>query len=113
MTHPIALKTLLKATSQELIDLQHIAEGLQSVVSTGNAPSNETLQLIQKLDYLTQSLGALSEFWMTTENNLSNDWVVDCDDAIQAVRLKDLAASLSGQANLINDNSDQGVLEEF
>lgn len=112
MSHPIAVKTLLSATARELCELHHIAEGLQSVITTSEAPMDDALKTIQQLDYLTQSLEALSEFWLKTETAIPSELSINCDATLNEVRLKDLAASLAG-TQLYTTKPDQGVLEEF
>ncbi len=114
MSTPTPLHRLLRATASELQDLQHIAESLQNVVVTSKVQSNESLQTLQRLDYLTQSLEALSEFWLKSEKTTPRNWSLDCDKAIADIKLKDLAITFKGEEDpTINSCSEKGVLEEF
>jgi len=70
---------------------------------------------LQRLDYLTQSLEALSSIWEKLTDEIPEEWAVDNEAAIDSIGLKDLAAKLKGvmtpQAQVSSETS--GSLEEF
>lgn len=114
MAQSVSINTLLNATVSELSDLKKISEDLQEAISLSAPATNGSLQTMQRLDYLTQSLDALSEFWAQTQSSVKDNWEINCGDAIQNIPLKDLASALRGESALtLEHKTENGVLEEF
>jgi len=111
----IALKTMIDATAQELLVLTTDAETLQEAFIPKGELTQETMASLQRLDYLTQSLEALSSIWEKLTDEIPEEWAVDNEAAIDSIGLKDLAAKLKGvmtpQAQVSSETS--GSLEEF
>jgi hypothetical protein len=114
MAQSVSINTLLNATVSELSDLKKISEDLQEAISLSAPATNGSLQTMQRLDYLTQSLEALSEFWSQTKSSVEDNWEINCGDALQSIPLKDLASALRGDTVLkFEPRIENGVLEEF
>lgn len=110
MTSHIPLSTLVEATADELSSLRHQAEGVQAILTLTGEISDEAVIALQRLDYLTQSLEALSEFWAKTHQHIPQDLTLRCAPALNDIKLDELAKRLKGEAINV---SDEGVLEEF
>ena len=96
----LVVKSIAVATGKELQDLSIIALKIQDAVAELMAakrltPNNEITK-IQDLDYLTQSLVAMAEFWGNLANDTPDHWQYSNHNAIDKVRLKSLANRLGG-----------------
>jgi len=111
----IALKTMVGATAEELHILMSDAERLQDSFAPQGDLSPETMSSLQRLDYLTQSLDALSNIWMKLMEDIPEDLSVENMAVIDDIGLKDLAAKLKGIAAPMISTSlaSSGELEEF
>ena len=96
----LVVKSLAVATGKELKDLSIIALKIQDTVAELIAAKmltpNNDINKIQDLDYLTQSLVAMAEFWGNLANDTPDHWQYSNHNAIDKVPLKSLANRLCG-----------------
>ena len=103
MTSPaqkINYKTAVLATREELRLLHSHSEGVQDALSEliagGGLNNLAYVKQLQSLDYLTQSLSALTEFWGDLAVQTPEDWGLTLSAEMAAITLKDLSDKLSG-----------------
>jgi hypothetical protein len=89
----------LDRTSGELRRLASVADSVQHVVSQmlHDHRSNELTSLIelQRLDFLTQSIGAIADFLEALAANTPQHWSLDVKSASQSVKMSELALRLA------------------
>lgn len=90
----VAVERILRVSAAELSKLQMLAMDLQSVLAnlTGNAETIDSRDVtaLQSLDYITQSLSALSHVMGNAAPQAPADWVIDGTNGVKAVLLSDL-----------------------
>ena len=93
-------RTLASATSEELVKLQRKSESVQNALSEliadGGIGHSKYITDLQSLDYLTQSLTALSEFWEGLALGTPEDWSLNTQELANKVKLKSLSDRLCG-----------------
>ncbi|GAA4218910.1 hypothetical protein J4E08_24025 [Sagittula sp. NFXS13] len=78
--------------------LERLEYGLDMVfVHTSDALDGQTISMLQELDMLRQSLGALSDFLIHVAHETTADGLVDPGPALKAVPLRDMAVRLAGK----------------
>lgn len=112
-------RTVAYTTGDELYDLALKSEKLQTALSqlmSGNCfESLECFTELQSLDYLTQSLVALSELWLGLAKQTPQDWNDEAYDLARKVKLKALADKLCGQQEraALTENLETGFCDLF
>lgn len=103
---PQPLKLAAERVASELEGLygrlERLEYGLDMVfVHTSQAMDTQTISMLQELDMVRQSLGALAEYLshLACETNDSGD--VDATRALEKVPLRDMAVRLDGQAKSV------------
>lgn len=77
--------------------LERLEVGLESVFEhTTQGLEGQTIGMIQEMDMLRQSIGALADYIDHVAGTTDGDGLVDTTAAINAVPLRDMAARLSG-----------------
>lgn len=77
--------------------LERLEYGLDMVfVHAAEKMDGQTITMLQELDMLRQSLGALADFLVQTARETDETGLVDVGPAIQAVPLRDMAVRLGG-----------------
>ncbi|MEP6342585.1 MAG: hypothetical protein ABJ275_04655 [Maricaulaceae bacterium] len=105
----LVVKSVAAATCKELQDLSVIALNLQDTIANllngQSITTNSDVAKIQDLDYLTQSLDAMSNFWADLAKDTPIDWQYSNQNAISTIPLKGLASRLAGLAEENNTPS--------
>ena len=106
---------MIDATAHELRSLMSDAQTLQNTLSPQRELTPENLASLQKLDYLTQSLDALSSIWLKLKDDIPDEISIGSEDTIDKIGLKDLAAKLKGVVapSMAACKVNSGELEEF
>lgn len=77
--------------------LERLEYGLDMVfVNATESYGSQTITMLQELDILRQSLGALSDFLVNLSRETDEYGKVDLSPALKSVPLRDMAARLSG-----------------
>ena len=108
-THPVPLPVLLGQLASELGALQLMAADMEATVDDmierhAGMLDPRSIQNLQLLDILNQTLVALSHFAVNTGDLASPGWVVDGRAATAGLKLSSLAQRLargSGQAGRV------------
>jgi len=95
MQKPFAVSDIMSAASTELEMLCKKMETLQGLIDPSKTAVFDTHGL-QDLDYITQSLEALSDFFEGLANDTPNTWSYDALPAADRVKLRDVADRLRG-----------------
>jgi len=94
------LRIIASATAEELRRLNETAHALQTtlnrLISRESGLSSETITDIQSLDYLTQSLKALSLFWAEMSLQAPDRLKIGSDEAARNITLRELSDRLRG-----------------
>jgi len=91
--------SFLRATVDELLRLKTLSLELQAELElnmSNTALEPKTIEKIQSLDYLTQSLTALSDIWSEVVNQDGIDFRIEHPIALETVSLRDLKDRLKG-----------------
>lgn len=94
----LSLRTMLSATSEELSELASKSATLELRLSNlvNKMVDTSAIADLQDLDYLSQSLEALSTLWATLAKDTPDSWKFSNSQATDGVLLRDLAAKLKG-----------------
>lgn len=77
--------------------LERVERGLEMVfIESDSVPSSQTLGMLQELDVLQQSVGALAEYLERLSALVDGRATVSVDEAIKVVPLREMAARLNG-----------------
>lgn len=100
--HRLPLKVAATRVAAELeglhARLERLEFGLESVFAHTTAGlEGKTIGMIQEMDMLRQSLGALADYIDHVAGTTDGSGLVDATAAINAVPLRDMAARLAGQ----------------
>lgn len=78
--------------------LERLEYGLDMVfVHSSEALNGQTITMLQELDMLRQSLGALADFLNHLSRDTDDRGLVNIGPAVQAVPLRDMAVRLEGK----------------
>lgn len=96
---PVQVATIRVAT--ELTGLQErlerVEHGLEAVfIDSESKPSSLTIGMLQELDVLQQSVGALAAYLERLSDLVTPDGSVNVKDAAKVIPLRDMAARLNG-----------------
>jgi hypothetical protein len=93
----------LDRTSNELRKLASVTDGVQRIVSQMllDHRANDLASLIelQRLDFLSQSIGAIADFLEALAASTPKHWSLDVKSASQSVKLSELALRLASAAD--------------
>ncbi|PYG28381.1 hypothetical protein [Pelagimonas varians] len=79
--------------------LERVEHGLEVVfVESDNVPSGQTLGMLQELDVLQQSVGALADYLVQISSLMNGRATVCVDEAVKVVPLREMASRLNGIA---------------
>lgn len=96
----ISAKTIFKAASQEIDQLQSLIESLQSVTpfhsQAESAIDGAEITAIQSLDYIAQSLFVLSNVLDEAGNHASREWGFKSLQSVQDSKLEALKNRFNG-----------------
>lgn len=91
--------------------LERVEHGLEAVfLDSDKIPSGQTIEMLQELDILQQSVGALADYLDKLSGSVTKDGKVSILDAVEVVPLREMASRLSG---LSNTSESSGNLELF
>lgn len=77
--------------------LERVEHGLEVVfIESENVPSGQTLGMLQELDVLQQSVGALADYLERLSVLVNGDATVCVEDAVAVVPLREMASRLKG-----------------
>ncbi len=77
--------------------LERVEHGLEAVfIGTDNVPNGTTIGMLQELDVLQQSVGALADYLGRLSELANTDSTASIEEAISVVPLREMAARLSG-----------------
>lgn len=99
----LPLKTATRRVAGELeglhARLERLEYGLDMVfLHSSEGINGQSIQMLQELDVLRQSLGALSDFLTHLSNETNSNGDVDPAAALNAVPLRDMAIRLEGRS---------------
>lgn len=99
---PLPLRLAAERVSAELEALydrlERLEYGLDMVfMHTSEALDGQTISMLQELDMLRQSLGALADFLVHLAKDTNEGGLVNPEEALRAVPLRDMAVRLGGQ----------------
>ncbi|MGH1414095.1 MAG: hypothetical protein ACRBB0_11430 [Pelagimonas sp.] len=78
--------------------LERVEHGLEAVfLESESVPSGQTIGMLQELDVLQQSVGALADYLDKLSNLVNLEGEVLVDDAVKVVPLREMAARLKGK----------------
>jgi hypothetical protein len=105
--HPefmLPLKTATQRASLELnglhARLERLEHGLDAVLTrSADALDTETIEILQELDMLRQSVGALSDYLERISATTDDAGLVDLAGALSNIPLRDMATRLGGQTH--------------
>lgn len=90
----VKVEKILSVSADEISKLENLALELQAVleslVGTAEGINSRGVRALQSLDYITQSLSALSNVMADAAPQASSDWVIDSQNGANAVLLRDL-----------------------
>jgi len=92
-----ALPKIMSCASEELRALHTKMETLQGLIDPTEAKGFDAHQSLQDLDYVTQSLEALSDFFDGLSADTPESWGFDSLPAADRVKLRDIADRLRGK----------------
>lgn len=79
--------------------LERVERGLEVVfIESDNVPNGQTLGMLQELDVLQQSVGALADYLERLSTLVNGRATVCVDEAIKVVPLREMASRLNGIA---------------
>jgi len=117
MTKTLRVNSLVRATALELRKLKTLSLELQSELESEIGKSDltsEAMKTIQSLDYLSQSLTALSNVWSDISNQNLTEFNVEFPKSLETVSLRELKESLEGTSSGSSDNTnDEGLCQIF
>jgi len=101
LTHKVNYKQAALGTSSELQLLFAHSKSLQDLLSevispNDKIPNSATIQQLQSLDYLTQSLSELAGFWDALAKHTPDEWEIESAVKVD-VKLQGLSDRLSGK----------------
>jgi len=101
LTHKVNYKQAALGTSSELQLLFAHSKSLQDLLSEvispkDKTPNSATIQQLQSLDYLTQSLSELAGFWDALAKHTPDEWEIESAVKVD-VKLQGLSDRLSGK----------------
>ncbi|WP_421906629.1 hypothetical protein [Mameliella sp.] len=100
----LPLKLATRRASEELESLharlERIEHGLDAVIGQSTqAFDSKSIGMLQELDMLRQSIGALADYLDQISAATDANGMVNVCEALTAVPLRDMACRLGGQAN--------------
>ena len=98
---PIRIATVRVATELNGLRerLERVEHGLEAVfMEAGNVPSTQTIGMLQELDVLQQSVGALADYLERLTELADKGGEVPISEAVKVVPLREMAARLKGMA---------------
>ncbi|WP_323772162.1 chemotaxis protein [Antarctobacter sp.] len=100
----LPLKVATRRASAELeglyVRLERLEHGLDTViVHATHAFDTKSIGMLQELDMLRQSIGALADYLEQISAETDETGMVDVVQALSAVPLRDMATRLSGTVN--------------
>ncbi|MGP6089517.1 chemotaxis protein [Antarctobacter jejuensis] len=98
----LPLRDATQRASSELeglyIRLERLEHALDSLVlHSSDALDSTSIELLQELDMLRQSIGALADFLGQVSQETDSSGMVNASRALQAVPLRDMATRLGGR----------------
>ncbi|SMX46202.1 hypothetical protein [Maliponia aquimaris] len=98
----LPLRVATQRASSELeglyMRLERLERGLDAVlVATPAALDTQSIGMLQELDMLRQSIGALADYLGQVAAETGSDGLVNTADALSAVPLRDMAERLGGR----------------
>ncbi len=91
--------------------LERVEHGLEVVfLEAENVPSGQTIEMLQELDVLQQSVGALAGYLNRLAEMVNSEGNVSTSDAVDVVPLREMAQRLNG---LPAKAQDAGIAELF
>ncbi|WP_305971072.1 MULTISPECIES: hypothetical protein [unclassified Mameliella] len=100
----LPLKLATRRASEELeglhARLERLEHGLDAVIGQSTqAFDSKSIGMLQELDMLRQSIGALADYLDQISAATDANGIVNVGEALTAVPLRDMACRLGGQAN--------------
>ena len=107
----LPLKIATRRASAELeglyVRLERLEHGLDSViVQASHVFDTNSIGMLQELDMLRQSIGALADYLEQISEETDEAGMVDVVQAVSAVPLRDMANRLSGTSNAPSNAGD-------
>lgn len=96
---PLEIATIRVATELNGLRerLERVERGLEVVfIETENTPSGQTLGMLQELDVLQQSVGALADYLERLSTLVNGHATVCVEEAVTVVPLREMASRLKG-----------------
>lgn len=97
----LPLKVATQRASQELeslhVRLERVEHALDTVFAkSANALDTQSIAMLQELDMLRQSVGALAAYLAQVSNKTDDTGTAEITSALNAIPLRDMAIRLSG-----------------